>query len=54
MYLKSILSAFKILLFRFRGISIRIEDDLVMRNGTAYNLSDCIPKTVEEIEKCMK
>lgn len=36
------------------NIGIRIEDDILITDGTPENLSDCVPKTVEEIEALMK
>ncbi len=34
----------------FRGIGIRIEDDLVVTGSGYENLTDAVPKTVEEVE----
>lgn len=36
------------------NIGIRIEDDILITEGAPENLSDCVPKTIEEIEKLMK
>lgn len=36
------------------NIGVRIEDDILITNGLPEVLSDCIPKTTEEIEQLMK
>jgi Xaa-Pro aminopeptidase len=36
------------------GIGIRIEDDILITEGKPEVLSDCVPKTIEEIEALMK
>ncbi len=36
------------------NIGVRIEDDVLITNGQPNILSDCIPKTTEEIEAAMK
>lgn len=36
------------------GIFIRIEDDILITSGAARVLSDCVPKTIAEIEALMK
>jgi Xaa-Pro aminopeptidase len=36
---------------RFRGIGVRIEDDILITDGAPENLSAAAPKTVEEIER---
>ncbi len=38
----------------FRGIGVRIEDDVLVTQSGAVVLSDGIPRTVKEIEKLMK
>lgn len=38
---------------RWRGIGIRIEDDVVVRKGDCENLTDSVPKQVDEIEALM-
>jgi Xaa-Pro aminopeptidase len=35
----------------WRGIGVRIEDDLIVTEGEPYNLTDTIPKTVADIER---
>lgn len=35
------------------NIGVRIEDDILITDGAPENLSSCVPKTVEEIEKLM-
>ncbi len=39
---------------RYRGIGIRIEDDVVITNGAPKELSGDVPKTVAEIEQWMQ
>lgn len=36
------------------NIGVRIEDDILITNGAPKVLSNCIPKTIEEIEELMK
>lgn len=38
---------------RFRGIGVRIEDDILMTEGGAVRLSEDIPRTVEDVEAWM-
>jgi len=35
-------------------IGVRIEDDILITTGNPENLSDCVPRTIEEIEAIMK
>jgi Xaa-Pro aminopeptidase len=39
---------------QFRGIGIRIEDDVVVTKDTAWVLTEGVPKTVEAIEALMQ
>ena len=39
---------------KYRGIGIRIEDDVVITDGEPLVLTGDVPKTVEEIEALMK
>jgi Xaa-Pro aminopeptidase len=39
---------------RWWNIGVRIEDDILITDGAPENLSDCVPKTVEEVEKLMQ
>ena len=39
---------------RFRGMGIRIEDDILVTSEGPVNLTEAIPKTVEAIEKVME
>ena len=39
---------------KWRGIGIRIEDDLVVTADGFDNMTADVPKTIEEIETCMK
>ncbi len=36
------------------NIGVRIEDDILITKGEPENLSDCVPRTIPEIEKIMK
>ena len=36
------------------NIGVRIEDDVLITNGDPEVLSDCVPKTIVEIEALMK
>jgi Xaa-Pro aminopeptidase len=36
------------------NIGVRIEDDILITEGAPENLSGCVPKTIEEIEKLMQ
>ena len=36
------------------NIGVRIEDDILITKGLPENLSDCVPRTIEEIEKVMR
>ena len=36
------------------NIGIRIEDDILITEGDPENLSGCIPREIDEIEKLMK
>ena len=38
----------------FWNIGIRIEDDILITEGDPENLSGCIPRKIDEIEKLMK
>ena len=38
----------------FRGIGVRIEDDIVVTNDGAINLSAGIPRTADEVEAWLK
>lgn len=38
----------------YRGIGVRIEDDIVVTSDGHENLTAAIPKSIEEIEACMK
>ena len=35
---------------RFRGIGIRIEDDILISDAGPINLTESVPKTISEIE----
>ena len=39
---------------RWRGIGIRIEDDLIITEDGYENITESVPKTVEEIEAWMQ
>ena len=38
---------------KYRGIGIRIEDNILITDSSPVNLSESCPKTVEEIELIM-
>jgi len=35
----------------FRGIGVRIEDDVLVTDAEPFNLTDSIPKTIEAVEQ---
>ena len=36
---------------RFRGIGVRIEDDILITQSGSDNLADGLPKTIEDVER---
>ena len=39
---------------RWRGIGVRIEDDLIVTEDGFENMTQAVPKTIEEIESWMQ